>query len=354
MAMILCGALACIAVLAVALAGALAYRAHRQNENARVFAIHTARGVDEAGYVKIGGINQWVTIRGEDSTNPVILFVHGGPGLATSPLYAWFRPWEKSFTLVQWDQRGAGKTYGLYGKSTPDMSRDKIVSDGIELSEYLRNRLHQSKIILLGHSWGSSLAIEMIAKRPDLFSAYVGTGQVVDAAQEASAHDMALAAAREAGDEKSVAAFERKRPLYAKARDMMAMHACAAVFAPAAERGYVLRSMPTALFAPGYSLADLYNNGMGGLYSIPPLYRDMIAFDARRVGRTFTVPIFMIQGDLDNVTPTPSVRAYFDEITAPQKEFIVLKGDGHLALLTDLDRFLATLMARVRPLVVER
>ena len=339
-------------VLVVAIA--LAYRAYRQHRNAEAFAIQTPPGIDEAGFVRIGGIDQWVTIRGQDRSNPVILFVHGGPGLATSMLFAWFRPWERWFTVVQWDQRGAGKTYGRYGKATPDMTMHRIVADGIEVSEYLRAHLHQDKIVLLGHSWGSSVGLSMIAERPDLFSVYVGTGQSVGRAQADAAHAMALAAARNAGDAKAVQAFEANRPPYATADQMMAMTGRAAAYAPAAERAYVVRSLPTGLFAPGYSLADLYDNGMGGLYAIRPLYSDMTAFDARRVGLRFAVPIVFIQGELDNITPTPEVRAYFDQIAAPKKVFIVRPGEGHLALLTDPDGFLAVLLAEVRPLAIEQ
>ncbi len=348
------GAAVCSGVVVLVLLLAIAYRAYRQHENAQAFAIGAPNGVDEAGFVRIGGLDQWVTVRGEDRANPVILVVHGGPGLAYSPLFAWFRPWEKAFTVVQWDQRGAGKTYGRYGKATPDLSRERIVSDGIELSDYLRRHLHKDRIVLLGHSWGSTVSLEMIARRPDLFSAYVGTGQVVGAAQEEAAHAMALAAARKAGDLKSVKALVTLGPPYAGSDQMMAARRLASAYAPEAERTYFMRSLPTALFAPGYSLADLYDNGMAGLYSIRPLYNDVNTFDARRLGRNVAVPIVLIQGDLDNITPTPSVKDYFDDLAAPRKDFVVLRGDGHLALLTDPDRFLGALLTHVRPIATDR
>jgi len=345
---ILLVSLACFGAVLLVVSSALAYRIYRQQQDARAFAIRTPNGIDEAGFVRIGGIDQWVTIRGEDRSNPVILILHGGPGLAYSPLFAWFRPWERWFTVVQWDQRGAGKTYGRYGKATPSLSRETIVSDGIALSDYLRGHLHKDRIVLLGHSWGSTVGLEMVARRPDLFAAYVGTGQVVDAAQEVAAHAMALDAARKANDDGAVRALQAVQPPYATARQMMAAHMRASAYAPAAERAYVTRSLPTALFAPGYSLTDLYDNGAAGLYSIGPLYRDVSSFDAHRLGASFAVPVIIIQGDLDNVTPTASVRDYFDEIAAPRKDLVVLPGDGHMALLTDPDRVLAVLVARVR------
>src|SRR5262245_26132102 len=109
-------------VLALLFGGLLAYRADRQAQAAKVLAITTKNGIQEGMFISIGGIVQWVTIRGEDRNNPIILLVHGGPGLTTSPVAVWLRAWEKHFTVVHWDQRGAGKTYGRYRAETPEMN----------------------------------------------------------------------------------------------------------------------------------------------------------------------------------------------------------------------------------------
>jgi pimeloyl-ACP methyl ester carboxylesterase len=130
-------------------------------------------------YVKIGGIDQWIQIRGQDRDNPVLLCLHGGPGATWLPLTAVFAPWEKDFTVVQWDQRGAGKSLEASGPSIAStMSIQRMADDGIELAELLRAHLKKEKILLLGHSWGSILGVHMVLQRPDLFYAYVGTGQV--------------------------------------------------------------------------------------------------------------------------------------------------------------------------------
>ena len=131
-------------------------------------------------YVKIGGIDQWIQIRGEDRDNPVILFVHGGPGGSTIPMSSGWQPWEKYFTIVQWDQRGAGRTFRTTGESiATTMTLAQMTRDGVEVAEYLRAHLHKDRIILIGHSWGSFLGIHIVKQRPDLFHAFVGTGQVV-------------------------------------------------------------------------------------------------------------------------------------------------------------------------------
>ncbi len=339
--------------LAILLAGFLGYRFLRLHQNAFAFAIHTPRGIEEASFVRVGGIDQFVLIRGESRDNPVLLMLHGGPGLATSPLYAWYRPWEKHFTVVQWDQRGAGKTYGLYGKATPDLTEQRIVADGIALSAYLCRHLHKDKIILLGHSWGSELGLRMIAERPDLYAAYVGTGQVVnDRQDERLAYTMILARARRAGDDKTVALLLKiGRPPYTNSDTLLAERQAVAPYSPANEQPgkYFKRSIPAALFAPGFSLKDIWDASFAGFYSLQILTPAMATFDAHKLGMRYQVPMFFVQGEQDTVTPTPLVQAFATEISAPYKEVIILKGDGHGALLTDPDAFLAALLAHVRP-----
>ena len=153
-----------------------------RNRNAQDYAITDPNGIDEAKYVEVGGIEQWITIRGDDRKNPVLLLLHGGPGDATNPWgYAGFRSWLKYFTVVQWDQRGAGRTLGRNGPSlAPTITIDRMTQDGIELAELLRKALQKDKIVLVGHSFGSILGVFMVKARPDLFYAYVGTGQVAD------------------------------------------------------------------------------------------------------------------------------------------------------------------------------
>jgi pimeloyl-ACP methyl ester carboxylesterase len=127
--------LSAIALIVFAVAATLGYRADLQHHNAQAFAIHTPNGIDEAMYVKIGGIDQWVQIRGQNRNNPVILMLHGGPGASWLPLTALFVPWEKDFTVVQWDQRGAGKTLETTGDSVAEtMSIDRMTQFGLEVS----------------------------------------------------------------------------------------------------------------------------------------------------------------------------------------------------------------------------
>ena len=150
--------------------------------------ISTVNRIMEERFIRINGIEQWVTIKG-DRTKPVILFLHGGPGSPLSPYAdAIYSKWEKDFILVQWDQRGAGKTFGRnapaelspdYLKSNP-LTIEQMTTDGIELAKYLIKYLGKQKIILFGTSWGSVLGVKMTIKDPGLIYAYVGHSQVVN------------------------------------------------------------------------------------------------------------------------------------------------------------------------------
>src|SRR5690606_19241771 len=136
----------------------------------------------------IGGIEQWVTIKGADDSKPILLFLHGGPGSPFTPYAeAIFNGWEKEFVLVHWDQRGTGKTFGTYApeefdpeflKSHP-LTVEQMVEDVIELTEYLLKQLKKEKVILFRTSWGSILGAKMASARPDLFHAYIGHSQLV-------------------------------------------------------------------------------------------------------------------------------------------------------------------------------
>jgi pimeloyl-ACP methyl ester carboxylesterase len=173
------------------------------------FASATAAPVNESGFVRIGGIEQWIGVTGENRSNPIILVVHGGPGEAQWPQAERYKPWEKEFTVAQWDQRGAGRTYGRYKTQTPNVNLKQIVSDGIDVAEYLCRTFGRKKIIVLGHSWGTIVAVNMVKRRPDLFAVYVGSGQVASwAASVQSQFKLLLAKARADKDTKAVKMLE--------------------------------------------------------------------------------------------------------------------------------------------------
>ncbi len=299
--------------------------------------------VDESGFVPIGRINQWIQIRGDDRHNPVLLWLNGGPGYSTIPSTRAYRQWERVFTLVMWDQRGEGKTFERSGESVaPTMTIERMTQDGIEVAEYLRRRLHKNRITLLGHSWGSILGIHMIKRRPDLFVAYVGTGQVVELERDAeAAYPMLLERAKAVHNTTAERQLEEVGPPpYPDSPQKWVWVSWANALDPRPPAQTVARARrdkPPAYVAAG---AD-FSQGL--------MWESIMRDDLPRLGMSFQVPIFFIQGAEDRLTVTALARQYFDCIHAPEKKFIVLPGVGHLAIFTARQAFLRELVEWVRP-----
>jgi pimeloyl-ACP methyl ester carboxylesterase len=173
-----------LSTLVVTVSAGLLYRKGLQRRTAKILTIDTLGQIAEERFVQVGGIEQWIQIRGEDRENPVLLILHGGPGWPNATFTVPLRSWEKYFTLVQWDHRGAGKTLRRNGKAgSGEMTFPRRVSDAIELINFLRDYLHKDKVVLLAESMGTLTGIPLVKRRPDLFSALVVTDLYVDMIQ---------------------------------------------------------------------------------------------------------------------------------------------------------------------------
>jgi pimeloyl-ACP methyl ester carboxylesterase len=318
---------------------------------------------DEGLYVAVNGVEQWVTIRGRDPANPVLLFLHGGPGLGNSSLAPFFAEWEKHYTLVQWDQPGGGFTelHNL-GKDRGAMTIARFRADGIALTETLLAKLGKKKLVLMGNSWGSLLGLEMIKARPDLFSAYVGSSQPVGGKANAHGYELALAKARSRADAVAVAALEKVGPPPYESFDAFmvrqqysnppALPASAAEQAASAEMWRAMTTPPPAgskYVAPtpipaGY---DWWKNFVD---TQRQTFQETWAWDARKLGRSFKVPVFVFQGSDDINTPLADTRQWFDEIQAPTKDFAVITDAGHNTIAFQAE-LLKLLNAKVLPVV---
>lgn len=315
------------------------------------------QSVHEQGFVDIGGIPQWVTIHGAKCSNPVILMVHGGPGNPMS-LFAEkiYGGWEKDYTLVQWDQRGAGMTWGRNRPSddTP-LTFEQITGDGIELTTYLTRHLGQRKVILMGGSWSSIIAIRMIKARPDLFTAYLGWSQIVDYRENSTAtYRVLLDKARQAGDADSAARLEKLGPppwtdprnfgimrrIDRKYEAMASDPAPSDWWQPAPEYA---TAQAEADYTAGedYSYLQFVGAKGDGMYS---------RVDLPALGTRFDVPIFLLQGEADLLTLPEISRRYFDSLIAPQKAYILLPRTGHDPNPIMVDAQLKVLNERIRPL----
>ena len=322
--------------------------------NAKQYAITSPRGIDEAQFVTIGGIEQWVTIRGWDRDNPALLFLHGGPGDVTNTwTFAFFAPWEKQFTVVQWDQRGAGRTLRKTGPSVaPTMTVDRLAQDGIELSEYLRKHLGKDKIVIVCHSFGSILGLSMVQARPDLFYAYVGTGQIGDETRNYSAaYDALLKKAQTIGNQRAMDELKSVGPPpYRSGEGYRVQWRWANAFEGADQ--FLAGTLGLALVAPGNTLQDINDSGDGQIFSGQHLVGQTKSKGPKELGLEFSIPMFIFQGDEDFTTPTSLAREYEEAMKAPMKAFVPIRGGGHFAVFMKSDQFLNELITRVRPLTV--
>jgi pimeloyl-ACP methyl ester carboxylesterase len=322
--------------------------------NAEQFAIGP-KGIDEASYVPIGGIEQWVTIRSQDRANPVLLLLHGGPGDVTSCwTFAMFAPpWEEHFTVVQWDQRGAGRTLRKSGPaSAPTLTVDRMAQDGVELAEYLRKHLGKDKIILVAHSFGSLVGLRMVRTRPDLMYAYVGTGQVADETKNyAAAYDALLKKARAVSNQSAIDELIKVGPPpYSSGEGYGAQRKWSNAFEGADE--FLPGTLGLTLVAPGCSVQDINDSAAGQDLSAEQLVPQTHSSGPKDLGLKFSIPVFFFQGTEDFTTPTALARDYLEAIQAPRKEFVPIQGAGHFAIFMHSDQFLEELVRRVRPLAV--
>lgn len=312
--------------------------------------------INEQAFVQIGGIEQWVSIHGHDRDNPIILVLHGGPGVSNAPFAPAFAPWEKDFTLVEWDQRGAGRTFGRNGaQRTGLLSIDRIVQDGIELTQHLRSRLRKDKINLLAISFGSVIGLKMVRARPELFTAYVGSGQFVNAADgDALGYQATLAQARAVGNREAIRALEEMgAPPWPGVKTRSAAKGWASRMTKEDDPARTM-NVPAMLKArPDYSDADLKNLAAGMAFSTEPLVQDAMTFDARTFGR-FPIPIFVFQGADDLNTPTPLVQEWFTDLDAPAKAIVIIEHASHGAFYTHSQQLGRFLVDRVRPLAIAK
>jgi pimeloyl-ACP methyl ester carboxylesterase len=323
--------------------------AHRPAASASRSPIH------EDGYVVIGGIEQWITIHGDDRANPVVLMLHGGPGDPLSPYAdATYGKWQSRFTLVQWDQRGAGRTWGKSGQPPPDkMTIDVFAQDGIEVAEYAIKHLGVKKVILQGGSWGSVLGVYMLKARPDLFTAWLGDAQLVNmGADFGASYRKILAFAREANDAQTLAKLQAiGAPPWHAIRSFGAFNRIARAY----EAKRTTPPPDSWTIAPDYAGKDDQANddagddyafiqfiGMNGDGELPRM-------DLAALGPRFGAPVYIVQGEEDLKTPPEIAKRWFDTIVAPDKAFVLVPKAGHDPDAATVDAMYSVLTERIAP-----
>lgn len=341
---------AVVGLVLIAVVGVVAYRAAWQHRIAGETRITSANGVDEASYVDIRGAQEWITIRGQDQDNPVILFLHGGPAEANSPFVTLYRPFEKDFVFVQWDQPGAGKTYIRAGVHQPALSLDSIADQGVAVAEYLRNRLHKQKIVLIGQDWGALVGLRMIKLRPDLFQAFVGTDLAVSwLGEQDGQYAFTQRQAAAANDQKTLDGLKQIGP--PPYRSLAAYRGFGDYFEPykPAEDRAAEQTLRAWLFlSPSLSfpeLADWVKALRAGEETLTP---ELMKVDLRQTDASFSVPVFLIEG-ADNVITPPSLDAeYLAKVQAPAKRLDLVPGASYMVIWQHPAAFLRLLKADLR------
>ncbi|OIV38721.1 proline iminopeptidase [Mangrovactinospora gilvigrisea] len=337
-------------------AGLLGYRQLKRTAFAKRLRITAPNGIDESGFVHIGGIDQWISIRGEDRRNPVILEILGGPGASNLAFLPRTRGWEQHFTIVRWDMRGAGFTYAKTGpEGQGEMSLDQLYRDALEVTAYVRARLNVERVLLVANSFGTITGLRLARNHPDLYAAYVGTDQnILAGGRETSAYDNLLARLQAAGKKQAKAAAEvaemgPERAAWSVHQwsqfNKLALTTDALSFDTM--KTVVIRSL---WFSPLHTLRGLrsYLKAMTFSEQIAP---QAASVDEWAEGTHFQIPVFVFQGAGDVLTPPEPARRFVADITAPVKDFALIEDASHFAAFRHPDRFLQLMLTRVRPVL---
>ena len=349
-----------LSLFALALLSVAAYRYESQREIASHRVIHSPDGINTLERVSIGGIDQWIEVRGQSVKNPILLFIHGGPGSAFIPVARAFQdPWEKYFTVVQWDQRGAGKTYSSNSKAVQrsTMSMERMHADTMEMVNYLRNRFACDKIFVLGHSWGSFLGLHLAHDHPDLLYAYIGVGQATDAQQnEVVLYNETLDEARRTQNQKaideltSIAPYPTAMVTFRQIR--IVREWSGTLIGPKGSDDSW--AGPKAIFiAPEYSLINDIDWFRGQLFSIDVLLPALTKLNLADLGYNYRVPLFFLEGRHDPYTPATVAKEFFDKLNDPDKQFVWFDNSGHFPFTEEPSKFNDVLIQKILPLARE-
>jgi pimeloyl-ACP methyl ester carboxylesterase len=353
--LLLCGALFTIAVPAAA-----ADKPFTQDRARAIIGnlqkIVSPNGIDQKVAVPINGTKQWITIRGRDRNNPVLLFIHGGPAAPEMPTSWTFQNgWEDYFTVVQWDQRGSGKSYNANDPKTvgPTITVAQMVSDAEAMVVYLRETYHKPKIFVLGHSWGSLLGLTLAEKHPEWLYAYVGVGQMIDSLEsERLGYLSTLKAAEDAHDETAVKELRAIAPYPGKTIDLAKINTERKWSVHFGGLSYGRDSYAyyynASELSPDYDNADLAAIDKGSELSLPRLLPEFGSADFENVTE-FGCPIVMFAGRHDDTTSSVVVEKWFARVHAPAKKLVWFENSAHMIQIEEPGRMLVHLVEDVRP-----
>ncbi|SNS65633.1 Pimeloyl-ACP methyl ester carboxylesterase [Sphingomonas laterariae] len=299
------------------------------------------------------------SIRGRDRRNPVLLVIHGGPGWVTMPTSWYFTPgWEEYFTVVQWDQRGAGKTYGANDPAAvaATLTVDQMQRDADAMVQWVRRELGQDRIALLGHSWGSILGLDIARRHPEWLYAYIGVGQAIDMREsERRGWAWAMAKARDAGNAAAMADLRSIAP-YAEGPSPIPLDAVLLQRKWVNAFGGASYNRPDSSFegaavalSPDYSDDDVRNVWTAQARSVERLLPAVLDTDLSSLAR-LEVPVVLLLGRHDVNVSAEVAAEWFGRLDAPAKQLVWFEHSGHELMVEEPGKTLLTLVEKVRPL----
>lgn len=325
--------------------------------------ITSPRGVQDLLEIPVGGTRQWISVRGRDRRNPILLMIHGGPASPEMPTSWWFqKDWEDFFTVVQWDQRGSGKSYRSNDPATigPTLSLERITADAAEVVQYLRAHYAKDRILVLGHSWGSVVGLNLAREHPQWLYAYIGAGQIVGGAEnERVGYQLTLQEARHRGNAQAVSELEALAPYPGSGASLTleklgTERKWSVAFGGLTYGRTDLRYyFGLADLSPVYSDADLDAIDSGSHLSLLPLWAEVMRFDMTDVTR-WGCPIILFVGRYDTTTPSQVAAAWLKRVHAPAKKLVWFENSAHMMMLEEPGEFLLHLVTDVRPLAAAR
>jgi pimeloyl-ACP methyl ester carboxylesterase len=306
--------------------------------------------IAEINYLRLGGLDQWVMMRGESITNPALILLHGGPGLSETGLFRHFNaPLEKSFTVVYWDQRGAGKSFDpRIPKSS--MTVEQFIADLDELVDAVCKRLGKNKVAIFGHSWGSALGVLYSARFPHKVAAYVGSGQGGDwQAAEALSYAFALAEAQRLGNRKAVKELLAIGPPPYSAKSLWTER----TWLQRLEGQLSVRALwnlgRVVLSGTESSIFDLPTTFRAFRSSLDAMWTEVSTLNLLKLAPALQMPVFFFLGRKDHWVPAETSVAYFDTLTASSKKLVWFEESGHEPFVDEPDKFNAMMVELVRP-----
>jgi pimeloyl-ACP methyl ester carboxylesterase len=321
--------------------------------------IVTPNGVERLEKVRIGGIDQWVSIRGADRRNPILLYIHGGPGYVSIPMSWWFsRGLEEYFTVVQWDQRAAGKTFLLNEPATiaPSLTNERMVTDADEMAAWARKEFDKDKIFVLGHSYGSFLGLKLAQRHPKWLYAYIGVCQLIDGPEsERRGWHFAMEAARRAGNAEAVSALEAIAPYGAPGQtipinDIYVERKWVSYYGGVmAYRRDNSDDSALAQLSPDYTDQEIDHIWDGNKFATPYLLPEVVALDLTTINR-LSVPVILFEGRHDRTVNSDVAAAWLHSVKAPQKQLVWFEHSGHMPMTEERGKFLLSLVRYARPI----